>query len=226
MRLLSDTESAFEDPLPDSPLPIVRRWIKEARREESCRNPDAMALASVDQSGIPRVRMVLCRDADWLRGCFGFYTNRKSPKAREIESSGWASGVFYWEPMGRQLRITGRVEKTRDGESDAYFAGRPRGAQLAAWASAQSERVDSRVALLGRLDQTARRWGRSAESGSIDRPPDWGGYTIVANRIELWVDRRDRLHDRVAWTRPLEGRDAQPEESLEDSNWRAERLQP
>jgi pyridoxamine 5'-phosphate oxidase len=219
-------DDSLDDPLPASPLPTLSRWLREARASELVRNHDAMALATVDGSGAPRVRLVLCRRFDADRGTFFFYTNRESPKAHELERAGRTAGVFYWDALGRQARIEGVVERTSDRDSDAYFAGRHRASQIAAWASAQSRPIASRDALEIRFEEAAARVGGGESEARVVRPPHWGGYVISADRVELWVERPGRLHDRGVWTRALE-RTAGPEgDALEASAWQVERLQP
>jgi pyridoxamine 5'-phosphate oxidase len=205
------------DPLPESPLAILGRWFEEAKASATIRNHDAMAIATVDAAGGPQVRMVLCRGFDAERGTFAFYTNRESPKASELEQTPRASGVFYWDALARQARISGRVERTGEADSDAYFAGRHPQSQVAAWTSAQSQPIGSRGALMANFDQTAKSF--DGLEGSIPRPPFWGGYEIAADRIELWVEGEGRLHDRAVWTREFE--------TLGDADhWHVQRLQP
>ena len=188
------------------PLVQFRRWHDEAQAA-GVRAPEAMALATATSGGAPSVRMVLLKGAD-ERG-FAFYTGYVSRKSAELDSNPRAALLFYWDPLGRQVRIEGSVERVSDEESDAYFATRPRGAQLAASASRQSsvlanrEELDLRVAELER-DHAARE---------VPRPEHWGGYRLVPDTYEFWQHREDRLHDRLRY------RSA-------DGAWTIERLSP
>jgi pyridoxamine 5'-phosphate oxidase len=192
--------------LDPDPLLQFRRWYDEADAA-GVRAPQAMALATATSRGAPSLRMVLLKGAD-ERG-FAFYTGYASRKASELDANPRAALLFYWDPLGRQVRIEGSVERVAEQESDAYFATRPRGAQLAATASRQSsvlenrEEIDRRVAELGR-DYTARE---------VPRPEHWGGYRLVPDTYEFWQHRDDRLHDRLRYRRA-------------DGSWTIERLSP
>ena len=192
--------------LDPDPLLQFRRWFDEAD-SAGVRAPQAMALATATSRGAPSLRMVLLKGAD-ERG-FAFYTGYASRKAFELDANPRAALLFYWDPLGRQVRIEGSVERVAEQESDAYFATRPRGAQLAATASRQSsvlenrEEIDRRVAELGR-DYTARE---------VPRPEHWGGYRLVPDTYEFWQHRDDRLHDRLRYRRA-------------DGSWTIERLSP
>jgi pyridoxamine 5'-phosphate oxidase len=160
--------------------------------------------------------MLLCRGLDAARGHVVFYTNRDSAKARELAQRPYASAALYWEPLSRRVRISGSVEESPPEGSDAYFASRPRLSQLAAWGSRQSHPIASRDALLEQLDAVAARFGGVEGEAPVVRPPFWGGYRIVATRVELWVGSRIRAHDRVEWIR----------EASPPGGWRRSRLQP
>lgn len=216
----SGPDGALDDPLPSSPLPILACWLEEARRSVAIRNHDAMALSTVDEAGLPRVRMVLCRGFDAEQATFAFYTNRESPKARDLEGIGRASALFYWDALARQVRLSGPVERVSDADSDAYFATRHRGSQIAAWTSAQSEPIESRAALMASFEQVAARYDGLERGDPIPRPSFWGGYVLIAERIELWSERAGRLHDRALWSR--QG----PAELGPPPAWRVQRLQP
>ncbi|MFK7897054.1 MAG: pyridoxamine 5'-phosphate oxidase [Myxococcota bacterium] len=217
---LTNADSAFPEPLPASPLPLLGAWFEEARTHASIRNHDAMALATVDALGDPQVRMVLCRGFDPKEACFSFYTNRDSPKGQDLDLRGRASGVFYWDALSRQARISGKVIRASDADSDAYFASRHPLSRLAAWSSAQSRPVASRAELIAQLEATTERFGSGERGGpEIPRPPHWGGYRIIADRIELWVGRDGRLHDRAVWARSNHA-------GANGNDWRATRLQP
>src|SRR5262245_56406314 len=177
----------LESRAPAAPLPLLRRWLADALRA-GLMEPNAMALATVDAAGRPRARMVLLKRAD-ERG-FTFYTNQASAKARELALRPQAALVLWWPELHRQVRIEGRVRRMSARESDAYFATRPRGAQLGAWASPQSRVVASRAALERTLDRVRRRFA----SGPVPRPPHWGGYRLSARAIEFWQGRPDRMH--------------------------------
>lgn len=170
------------------------------------REPSALSLATVDAGGRPSNRMVLLKGVD--HG-FVFFTNLESRKGVELAATGRAALLLWWDRLERQVRIEGRVREVREEESDAYFRMRPRGAQLGAWASPQSRRIASRDALEARLARITTRFaGRE-----VPRPPHWGGYRVTPARIEFWQGRRDRLHDRLLYTRTRGG-------------WRLERLAP
>ena len=165
------------------------------------------ALATADASGQPSVRIVLLRGVD-DRG-FVFHTNYNSRKARELDANPRAALCFHWHTLEEQIRIEGSVERLPPSESDAYFARRPRGSQLGAWASNQSAPLPSRETLEEQYREVERRFG----DGPVPRPPFWGGYRLVPSRIEFWFGRPDRLHDRLLYTRERDG-------------WKIERLYP
>jgi len=202
-----------EDPLPAEPVPIVKGWLDDAFADPDLDNPHAIALATVDPDGRPSVRMVLCNAIDTGRGAFTFYTNRESRKARALRHEPRAAVAFHWP--ARQVRLEGRTEWTSDAESDAYFATRPLEARLGAWASDQSEPVGSRAELLAAVEAAAERFGARTERDVVPRPPFWGGITLVADRVELWVSRPGRVHDRALWSREAVG-----------AAWTIQRLQP
>ncbi len=170
--------------------------------------PNAMTLATATPDGRPSARMVLIKGVD-SRG-FVFYTNYESRKGRELEANPWAALVFYWPELERQIRIEGRVERVAAEESDAYFASRPLGSRLGAWASPQSQVIPGRDVLEARLRDLEARFA----SGDVPRPPHWGGYRVVPEAVEFWQGRPSRLHDRLRYTRQADGR------------WAIERLAP
>jgi pyridoxamine 5'-phosphate oxidase len=155
--------------------------------------PESMALATADPGGAPSVRMVLLKGAD-ERGLV-FYSHYTSRKGRELAANPQAALLFHWAPLGRQVRVEGRVERVPAGESDAYFATRPRGAQLGAVASRQSEPLGSRAELYERLAELERDLG----GGTVPRPPTWGGFLLVPAAWEFWQHRDNRLHDRFRY---------------------------
>jgi pyridoxamine 5'-phosphate oxidase len=185
-----------EIPAPD---PIVRFTdaMERARAVEAF-DATRVALATATPDGRPSVRFVLCKDADH-RG-FVFFTCYESRKGRELDANPRAALCFHWWSTNEQVRVEGRVERVSPGESDAYFATRPRGSQLGAWASRQSEPVATRDALDRAFDEVAARF-----PGEVPRPPQWGGYRVVADRIEFWRHRDDRMHDRWLYVREPDG---------------------
>ena len=177
----------------DDPIALFSRWLAEAAEGEP-NDPNAMALATVDASGQPSVRMVLLKEHG-PEG-FVFYTNRESRKGAALAANPRAALLFHWKSLRRQVRIEGRVERVDDAASDAYFASRPRDSQIGAWASDQSRPMASRAEFLVRIAKYAAKYA----IGPVPRPPHWGGYRIVPERIEFWVDRRSRLHERTIYT--------------------------
>ena len=192
---------SLPNPTPDDPLPLARQWLDEAAVSVPT-NPWAMALASVAPDGRPSVRFVLLKDLSTAEGFLVVYTNYSSRKAAELDAAGAAAGTLYWPEAGRQLRFEGRMERSPESESDAYFASRPRASQLNAWASEQSHPIESPASMTAQLE--ARKAEFAGES-QIPRPPGWGGYRLHIDAIEFWVAGEDRFHERLLYERPAAG---------------------
>jgi pyridoxamine 5'-phosphate oxidase len=190
-----------------NPIEQFRTWFDEVLTS-NLHEPNAMVLATATLDGHPSARIVLLKGFD-ERG-FVFYTNYEGRKGEELETNPHCALLFYWGELERQVRVEGRVRRVPDKESDAYFAGRPRGSQLGAWASEQSRPVGDRGALEHRLRELEAEY----EGREVPRPPFWGGYRVEPETIEFWQGRENRVHDRLVYRRS------------EDGGWRRGRLQP
>jgi len=194
--------------LPESPFVQFERWFQEAV-ECQLPEPNAMTLATASAKGIPSARVVLLKGVD--KTGFQFYTNYNSRKGQQLAKNPHAAVVFLWHGLQRQVRIEGKVEKLTEEASTAYFQSRPKGSQIGAWASPQSEIIDGRETLENRVEALNEKY-ESAEV--LPKPPHWGGYCLKPHRIEFWQGRSSRLHDRIEYT--LNG----------DGSWQRKRLAP
>jgi pyridoxamine 5'-phosphate oxidase len=200
-RARLDEKSVSSDPMVE-----FARWFAEAQ-EAQVEEVNAMTLATASGSGAPSARVVLLKAFD-ARG-FVFFTDYRSRKGEEIEANPQAALVFFWSELERQVRITGTVERTSAAESETYFRTRPLGSRLGAWVSHQSRVIPSRVPLETGMREVETRF----KDGDIPLPPHWGGYRVVAETVEFWQGRENRLHDRIRYVR-------------EGNGWRIERLSP
>jgi pyridoxamine 5'-phosphate oxidase len=199
------------DPLPGEPLRLAGEWLAQAQSDAAQPNPNAMVLATVDERGQPSARVVLCKEIAAEAGHIVFYTNYESRKGRELRGNPRAAVVFHWDHRHRQVRIEGRVETLTDAENDAYFGSRPWQSRLGAWASRQSEPVASRRAMGENVAAAAHRLGIPYGGpgtpepahcpAAVPRPAYWGGFRLVADAVELWVEGEFRIHDRARWIR-------------------------
>ncbi len=188
------------------PLDIFRKWFAEAEKAEPGL-AEAMTLATADQSGIPSARMVLLKEA--TEKGFVFYTNLESQKGLELTDNPKAALVFHWKSLKRQVRVSGAVEQVSDVEADSYFASRARGAQIGAWASDQSRRMESQFDLEKNVAKFTAKFGVS----KVSRPPNWSGFCVIPSAIEFWEERPFRLHRRTLYR-------------LENGAWSASHLFP
>jgi len=200
-------EPLLECQMDADPIRQLQQWLQEAL-DAGVIEPNAMCLATVDEQGQPDARFVLLRGLD-ERGLV-FYTNANSAKGRQMSRNPQVAAVFWWGALHRQVRIQGIVEMVSEAEADAYFATRPRGHQLAAWASPQSEPIPDRQVLEARMAALEQQY----EGCPVPRPPYWTGYRIVPHTIEFWQGRPNRLHDRLRYRREPDG------------SWKLERLAP
>ncbi|MCD8497994.1 MAG: pyridoxamine 5'-phosphate oxidase [Alphaproteobacteria bacterium] len=179
--------------IPQNPNALFEEWFREAQKSEP-NDPSAMAVSLIDAEGKPSVRIVLMRK--YGEKGFEFFTNYESRKGKGLEKNPYAELCFYWKSLHKQIRITGRVEKTSAAESDDYFNNRPRGSRVGAWASQQSRPMEGYEELQGRMDEFEAKFeGMEA----IPRPPHWGGFRVIPERIEFWEEQPFRLHKRFVY---------------------------
>ncbi len=195
-----------KEDLLDTPLKQFSAWFEEAQKAEVL-EPNAMSLSTVSPSGKPSSRIVLLKGISESR--LKFFTNYRSQKAKHLELNPWVCLNFFWPELERQVRIEGKVEKTSAEESDAYFNSRPEGSKLGAWASPQSDIIENREV----MEESHRRLELEFKEKGIPRPPHWGGFHVIPERVEFWQGRASRLHDRFVYF-------------LENGSWKIERLAP
>ncbi len=188
------SESTLETDLGVDPFLLFTHWLAEARKSEP-NDPNAMALATSDDDGLPDVRMVLLKDVDG--DGFVFYTNLESAKGLQLKANPQAALCFHWKSLRRQVRVRGSITSVSDAEADAYFASRARDSRIGAWASAQSRPLEDRFALEKSVASHAMKFGL----GEVPRPPFWSGFRLMPTRIEFWRDKPFRLHDRIVFER-------------------------
>ena len=192
----------------EKPIDLFKQWLQDAHEQE-LNDPTALSLATVDSNGMPDIRMVLLKGVD-ERG-FVFYTNFESNKGSQLRETPKAAMCFHWKSLRRQVRVRGPVEVVDDAEADAYFAERPRGSRIGAWASKQSRPLESRFA----LEKAVAEYAAKYPIGDIPRPPYWSGFRVLPVSIEFWHDRKFRLHDRIVFDKDPNG-----------PGWRKTRLYP
>lgn len=216
--------------LPPDPMPLVAQWLAEAAATAVQPHPDAMVIATSDETGRPSARVVLCKRCVPDPGYLVFFTHYDSRKGRELDARGEAAAVIHWDGLARQIRVEGPALRSPAEESDRYFAARAVPSRVGAWASRQSRPLADRAGLEAETRTMAARFGvrwpftgRVPEPAApIPRPPGWGGYRLWARQVELWVEGSGWLHDRAVWTRTLEPAG----DGFRAGSWRATRLQP
>ena len=204
--------------LPADPMPLVAEWLAQAREQKIQPNPDSMVVATSTPDGQPSARVVLCKKLVADPGYAVFFTNYESRKGAELAANPRVAGVLHWDTWSRQVRLEGRVVLSPAAESDEYFASRALDSRIGAWASLQSQPLDSRTTLLKRVAVEAARHGTAPT-----RPPHWGGYHFWPDALELWCEGAFRVHDRARWTRTLLPAGAT---GFEPGPWQATRLYP
>ncbi len=201
--MLRDMSSLHSDPILQFQL-----WFSEAKKIKSLQYPHAMTVSTVGVDGVPDSRILLLKEVD-DRG-FMFFTNKDSQKGLQLAKHPFAALLFFWEPLGYQVRIQGRVEEVSDAESDAYFATRPRLSQIGSWASEQSRLLPDRAI----FEQKAESFEVQFSGQDIPRPSYWGGYRVIPQKMEFWIERPFRWHDRFEFTR------------TDNASWSVRRLYP
>jgi pyridoxamine 5'-phosphate oxidase len=232
---LSDAKLAdrLPDDLPSDPMHWADAWLKEAIAAKIQRNPNSMTIASVGADSRPSSRVVLCKEFVPDPGYLVFYTNYRSRKSLELAANPNAAALIHWDAMGRQIRIEGTVVRSPEAESDTYFATRDWGSQLGAWGSDQSETIESYEALVDQVRQRAVDLGLKLDPNTetlvdgdvphIARPAHWGGFRLWATKIELWIEGKNRIHDRASWQRDIV---RASEHTFSITPWTGRRLQP
>lgn len=212
MKNIANLRQEYEEPpleitdLDNDPLKEFEKWFGRALAQ-NIEDANAMILATVDGNNRPSARVLLLKGLD--DGGFTFFTNYNSHKGQQLAHNPFASMVFYWNQLHQQIRIQGKVEKVAEQTSTAYFQTRPIGSQYGAWASPQSQVIPNRKLLEANVAELKTKYAK----GSVPRPEHWGGYKLIADRIEFWQGRPNRLHDRFLYT-------------LENGTWKKERLAP
>lgn len=227
------TADRLPDELPADPMHWADAWIKEATASAIQRNPTSMTLVTVGAASAPSARVVLCKQFVPDPGYLVFHTNYNSRKVKELEHCPNVAAVFHWAALGRQIRIEGLAIRSPEAESDAYFQTRDWGSQLGAWASDQSAELKSPEALKQQIRKRAANLGlavtddlrslKGTTRPTIARPPHWGGIRVWASAVELWIEGRDRIHDRGMWRRDLS---RASESEFNSTPWVGRRLQP
>ena len=229
---MADYTELLPDPLPAEPLVLVGQWLTQAFTLRTQPNPNSMVLATSTSDGHPAARVVLCKQIVPTLGYVVFYTNYLSSKGRQLKDNPRAAAVMHWDALHRQVRIEGPITLAPEADSDRYFASRAWQSRIGAWASQQSEPLASRADLLETVKETARRFGAPTPGSpgaddslrvTIPRPPNWGGYRLWAEAVELWAEGEARVHDRAIWRRNVTVSAAG---TVRTDSWSATRLQP
>lgn len=240
MDIYSTSMGALEagslpEPLPASPIALFHSWFDQAQHAKDQPNPNAMTLATIDPDGRPSARIVLCKHlhTDQAgRECVVFFTNLHGRKGRAIKANPRVSLVFHWDHTDRQVRVEGPVSASPEAESDAYFNSRRWESRVGAWASDQSEPIESRKALLSKVESVVERYDVDIEAAErrepvhIPRPPYWGGTRVWFERVELWCGATGRVHDRAEWTRDLTPATVDGVPGYTGGPWSSTRVQP
>jgi pyridoxamine 5'-phosphate oxidase len=223
------------DPLPTEPMALASAWLATALAARQQPNPDSMILATATADGRPSARVVLAKDFDIELGRVSFVSNYDSRKGRELAENPRAALVFHWDHAHRQIRMEGIVAKAPDSESNQYFASRNWQRRIGAWASAQSQPLESRNQLNAAVRAVAQRFGvpeptlaniNDGPGAPIPRPPFWGGYYFWADAVELWIEGASRIHERARWSRTLTTSGSGVVSATNADPWSATRLQP